>query len=230
MREGNAVDRDRKTENSKAAVLIVDDYPLFRHGLRALLSEQDDISVAGEAESAAEVDQAVATLRPNVVLLDLDLPDGEGLEILAEIKRRHPAVRTIVMAGPEDDLSLAEAIEKGAAGYMLKTAGPPLILAAIRTVHEGGTWLQREVTGKLFEEFTRLAQIRRDAPENVLTERETEVLTLLAQGFKNRQIAERLFITERTVKVHVSNVFRKLGLSDRVQATRYAIRQRLVTL
>lgn len=224
------MEKAAKTNDSKAAVLIVDDYPLFRHGLRALLAEQDDITVVGEAASAAEVEQAVARLRPTVVLLDLDLPDSDGLGIIEQLKRHHPSVRTIVMAGPEDDLSLAEAIEKGAAGYMLKTAGPPLILAAIRTVNEGGTWLQREVTGKLFEEFTRLAQIRRNAPHNVLTERETEVLTLLAQGLKNGEIAKRLYITERTVKVHVSNVFRKLGLSDRVQATRYAIRQRLVSL
>jgi two-component system response regulator DegU len=216
--------------NSKATVLIVDDYPLFRHGLRALLSEQEDISVVGEAATGAEAEAALGKLRPSVVLLDLDLPDRNGLELLEELKTRHPGVRSIVMAGPDDDFSLAEAIEKGAAGYMLKTAGPPLILAAVRTVNAGGTWLQREVTGKLFQEFTRLAQIRREAPDGVLTDRETEVLTLLAQGLKNGEIAERLYITERTVKVHVSNIFRKLGLTDRVQATRYAIRQRLVTL
>ena len=132
------------------------------------------------------------------------------------------------MAGPDDDSYLTEAVKKGAAGYLLKTASAPLILAAIRTVAQGGTWLQREMTGKLFEEFNRLIEARREETDSSLTQREVEVLALIAEGLKNRDIAEKLYISPRTVKVHVSNLFRKLGLSDRVQATRYAIRHRLV--
>lgn len=222
--------KDGAGEGSGATVLIVDDYPLFRHGLRALLSHQEDMTVVGEAASAAEMEEAVLRLRPSVMLLDLGLPDGDGLDALPRLRSRGCAVRAIVMAGPGNGDSLIAAVERGAAGYMLKTAEPPLILAAVRTVHRGGKWLQREVTGRLFEELTRLAQVRREAPEAVLTKRETEVLALVAEGLRNSEIAERLYITERTVKVHVSSIFRKLGLKDRVHATRYAIRQRLVSV
>ena len=212
-------------------MLIVDDFPLLRHGLKALLSEHADITVVGEVSTAGEALSIAEQLRPAVMLLDMDLPDMDGLEVLAHVRERHPQVKVIAMAGPDDDSCLTEAVKKGASGYLLKTASAPLILAAIRTVAQGDTWLQREMTGKLFEEFNRLADVRRE--ENTgssLTQREVEVLSLIAQGLKNRDIAEKLYISPRTVKVHVSNLFRKLGLSDRVQATRYAIRHRLITL
>jgi DNA-binding NarL/FixJ family response regulator len=211
-------------------VLIVDDFPLLRHGLKALLSEQADIAVVGEASTAEEARVMAEKLLPAVMLLDLDLPDGDGLEVLVHVRERHPQVKVIAMAGPDDDSYLTEAVKRGATGYLLKTASAPLILAAIRTVAQGGTWLQREMTGKLFEEFNRLIEVRREETDSSLTQREVEVLALIAQGLKNRDIAEKLFISPRTVKVHVSNLFRKLGLSDRVQATRYAIRHRLITI
>jgi len=221
---------DRGAARLVTSVLIVDDYPLLRHGLRNLLSEQDDIAAVAEVSTAEDVLPTVAKLRPDIILLDLDLPDSDALEVLNHLRQHHPRCKVIAMAGPDDVSSLANAVQKGAAGYLLKTASAPLILAAIRTVAQGGTWLQREMTGKLFEEFNRLAQSRRQDADAALTQRETEVLTLIAQGLKNREIAERLYISQRTVKVHVSNLFRKLGLNDRVQATRYAIRHRLVTL
>lgn len=212
------------------SVLIVDDFPLLRHGLKALLSEQADIAVVGEASTAEEARVMAEELLPAVMLLDLDLPDADGLEVLVHVRERHPQVKVIAMAGPDDDSYLTEAVKRGAAGYLLKTASAPLILAAIRTVAQGGTWLQREMTGKLFKEFNRLVEARREETDSSLTQREVEVLALIAQGLKNRDIAEKLFISPRTVKVHVSNLFRKLGLSDRVQATRYAIRHRLITI
>jgi len=182
----------------------------------------------GESGASEEALALAENLKPDVVLLDLDLPPEGGLHVLREISARCPDTRVIVLTGLDDETCLADAIESGASGYVLKDAEPPLILSAVRSVGRGGTWLQREMTGKLFEEFTRLTRSRRDSPERLLTAREVEVLSLLANGNRNAEIADKLFISERTVKVHITNLFRKLGLSDRVQATRYAIRHRLV--
>jgi len=209
-------------------ILIADDYHFYRYGLRIFLEEQDDLHVVAEAGSSDQALAAVEEFKPDVVLLDLDLPPEGGLHVLREISQRVPHTRVVVLTGLDDEVCLADAIESGACGYVLKDAEPPLILSAVRSVGRGGTWLQREMTGKLFEEFTRLARARREAPDRLLTAREVEVLSLLAQGHRNAQIADKLFISERTVKVHITNLFRKLGLSDRVQATRYAIRHRLV--
>jgi two-component system response regulator DegU len=209
-------------------VLIADDYHFYRYGLRVFLEQHDDINVVGESGTSDETLTAVDGIKPSVVLLDLDLPPEGGLHVLREIAARAPEIRVIVLTSLDDELCLADAIESGAAGYVLKDAEPPLILSAVRSVGRGGTWLQREMTGKLFEEFSRLARARREAPDRLLTSREVEVLSLLAQGNRNAEIADKLFISERTVKVHITNLFRKLGLSDRVQATRYAIRHRLV--
>jgi DNA-binding NarL/FixJ family response regulator len=218
----------RPAKHKPIRILIADDYHFYRYGLRVFLEEQQDLSVVAEAASSEETLSTVENLKPDIVLLDLDLPPEGGLHVLREINARSPQTRVIVLTGLDDEMCLADAIESGACGYVLKDAEPPLILSAVRSVGRGGTWLQREMTGKLFEEFTRLSRARREAPDRLLTAREVEVLSLLAQGHRNAAIADKLFISERTVKVHITNLFRKLGLSDRVQATRYAIRHRLV--
>jgi len=218
----------RPAKNKPIRIVIADDYHFYRYGLRVFLEEQEDLSVVAEAASSEEALSTVENLKPDVLLLDLDLPPEGGLHVLREINARSPDTRVIVLTGLDDEMCLADAIESGACGYVLKDAEPPLILSAVRSVSRGGTWLQREMTGKLFEEFTRLSRARREAPDRLLTAREVEVLSLLAQGHRNAAIADKLFISERTVKVHITNLFRKLGLSDRVQATRYAIRHRLV--
>jgi len=209
-------------------IFIADDYHFYRYGLRVFLEEQDDFSVVGEAGSSEEALAGIENLKPDIVLLDLDLPPEGGLHVLREINGRFPDAKVVVLTGLDDEICLADAIESGASGYVLKDAEPPLILSAVRSVGRGGTWLQREMTGKLFEEFSRLSRARREAPDRLLTAREVEVLSLLAVGHRNAEIADKLFISERTVMVHITNLFRKLGLSDRVQATRYAIRHRLV--
>lgn len=216
------------TKQKPIRILIADDYHFYRYGLRVFLEEQPDLSVVGEAGSSEDTLSSVEELKPHVVLLDLDLPSEGGLHVLRQINARTPQTKVIILTGLDDELCLADAIESGASGYVLKDAEPPLILSAVRSVGRGGTWLQREMTGKLFEEFTRLTRARREAPDRLLTSREVEVLSLVAQGHRNAQIADKLFISERTVKVHITNLFRKLGLNDRVQATRYAIRHRLV--
>ncbi|UCH34548.1 MAG: response regulator transcription factor [Armatimonadota bacterium] len=216
------------TKQKPIRILIADDYHFYRYGLRVFLEEQPDLSVVGEAGSSEDTLSSVEELKPHVVLLDLDLPSEGGLHVLRQINARTPQTKVIILTGLDDELCLADAIESGASGYVLKDAEPPLILSAVRSVGRGGTWLQREMTGKLFEDFTRLTRARREAPDRLLTSREVEVLSLVAQGHRNAQIADKLFISERTVKVHITNLFRKLGLNDRVQATRYAIRHRLV--
>jgi len=207
-------------------VLIADEYLFYRRGLQTFLEGHDDVTVVGEAGTSQEVLLLIEGTKPNVLILDLDLPPEGGLHVLGEINGTN--IRSIVLAGPDDERYLADAIESGVSGYLFKNAEPPLILSAVREVGHGGTWLQREMTGKLSEEFTRLARARREVPDHLLSDREVQVLTLLAEGLRNADIADRLFISGHTVKAHVTNIFGKLGLNDRVQATRYAIRHRLV--
>jgi len=207
-------------------VMIADEYLFYRRGLRTFLEEHDDITVVGEAGTSQEALSLVESTKLNVLMLDLELPPEGGLHVLSAINGMN--IRSIVLTGPDDGRYLADAIVGGVSGCLFKNAEPPLILSAVREVGHGGTWLQQEMTSKIFEEFTRLARARREAPDRLLSNREVEVLTLLAQGLRNAEIANKLFISLSTVKAHITNLFRKLGLTDRVQATRYAIRHRLV--
>ncbi|UCH36147.1 MAG: response regulator transcription factor [Armatimonadota bacterium] len=209
-------------------VLIADDYPFFRRGLRMFIEEQPDLTVVGEAGTTEELVQLVETARPHIVLLDLNLDGGDGVSVVESIRNGWPDVGVIAFVTPDDADGLAVCIENGVDGCIVKNADPPLILSAIRAVSAGESWLQREMTGKLFQELRRARQAERERAAAPLSDRETEILRLLAEGLRNSQIAQRLFISERTVKVHVANIFGKLGLHDRVQATRYAIRNGLV--
>jgi len=208
-------------------VFIADDYPFFRLGLRVFLEETGEMVAVGEAASAREAIERVRSLQPDVVLLDLDLPPEGGLAVLGELRYVSPASRFVVLSRWDDEHHLVAALEHGVEGYVLKNADPQVILLAITAVNRGEHWLQREMTGKLFQEFNRIALGKREV-EHLLTARELEVLKLLALGHRNSEIAYQLFISERTVKAHVSNLLRKLHLSDRMQAIHYAIRNGLV--
>ncbi len=211
-------------------VLIADDYPFFRHGLRRFVEEQPDLEVSGEAGTAEELVRLCAERRPDIVLLPMDLGGADGVELIRELRDKLPDAGLIALITPDEEDCIGACIENGMGGCVMKNADPPLILSAIRAVSAGQQWLQREMTGKLFGELRRARLAERERAESPLSERETEILRLLAEGLRNSQIAERLFISERTVKVHVANIFAKLGLHDRVQATRYAIRSGLVRL
>jgi len=217
-----------KKRESLTRILIADDYPFFRHGLRAFIEEQPGLTVVGEAANADELARLCEELRPDIVLLDVNLAGSDGVVLMRALRERFPTIRHVVFVTPDDEETLAACVEGGADGCIMKTADPPLILSALRTVSGGEPWLQREMTGKLFHELRRARQAQRAQAD--LTDRETEILKLLAEGLRNCQIAQRLFISERTVKVHVANIFGKLGLHDRVQATRYAIRNGLVRI
>jgi DNA-binding NarL/FixJ family response regulator len=218
----------RRKSNLSIRVLIADDYPFFRRGLRAFIEEQPDLVVVGEADAAEQLVELCDELRPDIVLLDLNLPGSEGIGLIEALRDRFPRLGQIVFITPDDQEALAPCIEGGAAGCIMKTAEPLLILNAIRTVHAGEHWLQREMTGKVFRELRRARSAERQRAQVLLSDRETEVLKLLAQGLRNSDIAERLFISRRTVKVHVANIFSKLQVHDRVQAARYAIRNGMV--
>lgn len=221
--------RKRRSE-APTTILIADDYPFYRRGLRVFLEEQPDLAVVGEAGSAEELLRLAEQLKPDVVLLDLDLAGANGTDLVRAVRSRAAATKLVVFITPDDANALAACVEDGADGCIMKNAEPPLILSAVRAVCAGEPWIQREMTGRLFAELRRARQAERERLEAALSDRETEILRLLAEGLRNSQIAQRLFISERTVKVHVANIFSKLGLHDRVQATRYAIRSGLVRL
>ena len=217
-----------RTTRKAARIVIADPYPFFRRGLRAFLAEQPDLPVVADCGHAEELLQLCEELRPDVLLLALDLPGFDGVVPLGALLDRSPRTKCVVLATPGDEEALAACVDSGLSAYVMKDADPPLILSAIRAVRNGGPWLQRELTAQLFQELREARSSQRDRARVGLTERENEVLSLVAEGLRNAQIAERLFISERTVKVHVSSIFAKLRLRDRVQAARYAIRTGLV--
>jgi DNA-binding NarL/FixJ family response regulator len=204
-------------------VLIADDHPVVRQGLRSYLELQPDIVIAGEAGGGVEAAAQVERLAPDVVLLDMVMPGGGGLEALRRIRAGSAAPRVVVLTSfPADDRVL-EAMRAGAAGYLLKDAEPAELLAAIRAAHGGGAPLHPDAAARLVGELHSPAD---PAPE--LTPREREVLALVAEGMANKAIALRLSLSEKTVKAHVSAILRKLGVTDRTQAALRAVREHLV--
>ena len=204
-------------------VLIADDHAVVRQGLQTFLALQDDIEVVGEA---ADGEQAVASaerLRPDVALMDLVMPRLDGIEAIRRIRRASPDTRVIVLTSFVDQDRMIPAVRAGAAGYLLKDVEPQELVRAIRTVRDGEALLHPAVAARLMEEVARDG----DRPA-VLTDREREVLVLMARGHANKRIAHELGVSEKTVKTHVSNILAKLGVSDRTQAALYAVREGLV--
>jgi DNA-binding NarL/FixJ family response regulator len=206
-------------------VLIADDHPVVRQGLRTYLELQPDIVIAGEAGGGFEAAAQAERLRPDVVLLDMVMPEGDGLDALRRIRAGSGAPRVVVLTSfPADDRVL-DAMRAGAAGYLLKDAQPAELLAAIRSAHTGGAPLHPDAAARL------VGELRRPSASAVeLTAREREVLTLIARGMPNKAIAARLSLAEKTVKAHVSAILRKLDVTDRTQAALRAVRERLVDL
>jgi NarL family two-component system response regulator LiaR len=199
-------------------VLIADDHAVVRQGLRTFLDLQDDIEVVGEASDGAEALAAAESLAPDVVLIDLVMPNVDGIEAIRGLRERAPAVRAIVLSSFIDDEKLFPAVRAGAAGYLLKDVQPQELVEAIRTVHGGGALLHPQVAARLLQ----------DMAEDPLTPREHEVLALIGRGMPNKLIARELSLSEKTVKAHVSNILAKLGVTDRTQAALYAVREGLV--
>jgi DNA-binding NarL/FixJ family response regulator len=208
---------------SSLAVLIADDHPLFRKGMRSLLETMPGVSLVGEAKSGQEAVEMALAHQPDIVLMDLQMPDGSGLAATRELNRHSPNTRILVVTLFEDDDSIFTALRAGAHGYILKDADEAEMVRAIRAVGEGEAIFSPAIATRLMDYF---ATTRQHVPQAVfpeLTEREREILTLIARGESNAAIAEQLVISLKTVRNHVSNIYNKLQVADRAQA---AIRAR----
>ncbi len=210
-------------------ILVADDHPVVRDGVVAMLSTQPDFEVVGEAADGLEAVALAKALRPNVVLLDLEMPKLDGAEALAQMRVACPEVRALVFTAFDTDDRIVGAVRAGAQGYLLKGAPRDELFNAIRIVSAGGTLLQPIVASKLLQRLSAPPEPL-PSPGATLTEREQEVLALLAQGRPNKEIAAALFISERTVKFHVSAILGKLGAGNRTEAVTIAAQRGLVSL
>jgi NarL family two-component system response regulator LiaR len=214
---------DTKKQTKTIRILITDDHAVVREGLRTLIGTEPGMEVVGEAADGVEAVQKACSLQPNVILLDIVMPRMGGLEAIIEIKRECPEAHILVLTSFSDDETVFPAIKAGALGYLLKNATPERLLDAIRDVHQGKPSMSSDIAKKLMREL----QLTSDLPptEEPLTEREMDVLRLVAQGLTNQEIAESLVIGDGTVRTHVSNILGKLHLANRTQAALYALRE-----
>ena len=201
-------------------ILISDDHPMVREGLAAVINHDPGMEVVGEATQGREAVEAFGCLRPDVTLMDLRMPVMDGADAITLIRKESPTALVIILTTFDGDEDVYRGIRAGARGYLLKDTGRREILEAIRAVHSGKTWIPPEIAAKLAERLS----------ASDLTPRETQILGLIASGRSNKEIAAQISTTEGTVKIHVSNIFRKLGVKDRTQATTLAVRRGLVRL
>ena len=201
-------------------VFSVDDHPLLREGIATLIKSQPDMVLVSEAASGREAIQQFQKHQPDVTLMDLRLPDMNGIDVMIAIRTEFPDARIIMLTTFEGDVEIHRALEAGARGYMLKSMPPKELLEVIRQVHAGKKRIPLEVA----------AQIAEHISDEALTEREVQVLREIAGGNRNRDIAEKLFITEETVKVHIKHIMEKLGASDRTQAVAIGVRRGIIQL
>jgi Response regulator containing a CheY-like receiver domain and an HTH DNA-binding domain len=207
-------------------ILVVDDHPVVREGLVAILEAQEDLTVVGEAGDGDQAVQQYRDLKPDVVLMDLAMPGTDGVQAIQEIKRIDPNARVVVLTAYDTDERILQAVQAGASGYLLKGAPREDIFRAVRVVYRGGSLLEPVVAGKLLNRMGAL--LRGEPVEEELTARELDVLTLMARGLRNKEIAYELSITERTVKFHANAIYRKLDVSGRTEAVSKAIQRGLV--
>jgi DNA-binding NarL/FixJ family response regulator len=208
------------TEPSPIRVLTVDDHPLLREGIAAMIKSQPDMLLVAEASSGRDGIAQFRQHRPDVTLMDLRLPDMNGIEALTAIRTESPEARVIILTTFEGDVEIQRALEAGARGYLLKSMPPKELLDGIRQVHGGKKRIPPEIVAHLAEHLS----------DEGLTAREVEVLRAIAGGNRNRDIAEKLFISEETVKVHVKHVMEKLGASDRTEAVAIGLRRGIIQL
>jgi DNA-binding NarL/FixJ family response regulator len=210
-------------------ILVADDHAIFRDGLRKLLEAAEDVQIVGEASNGVECTKMLAKLKPDILLLDLRMPEKDGLGVLEEVNfDSNQSTRVIVLTAAEDDRDVVRAMRLGARGVVLKQSASDLLLKSIRKVADGEIWLDNRMTAEVIDAFKKSAESgsRREKP--LLSDREKEIVQLVAQGFRNREIGEKLFISEQTVKNHLHNIFDKLGVSDRLELALYAIHHRLI--
>jgi DNA-binding NarL/FixJ family response regulator len=213
-------------------VVVVDDQELFRRGLIMLVSAEDDIDVVGEASDGDEAAELAASTVPDVVLMDVRMPKRSGIEACRTIKQLAPSAKIIMLTVSDEEGDLYDAIKNGASGYLLKDASIDQVAQAIRVVADGQSLISPSMAAKLLEEFKTISTVgsKPDVIMPKLTDRELEVLNLVAHGLNNREIARDLYISENTVKNHVRNILEKLQLHSRMEAVMYAVREKLLDI
>ena len=222
-----------ETDSNKIRVVIADDHPIVREGLRKLLSLEDDINVVGEAADGRELVERMEEFKPDVILLDLRMPNLDGLGALQTLQHTGQKARVIILTASEDKNEFVQAMKLGCSGIVLKQTAPDLIVKSIRKVYAGEIWLDSHTTAAVMRQFASpldaagqggSTKVRERSP---LSAREREIVALVAQGYKNKEMAEKMFISEQTVKNHLHNIFDKLGVSDRLELALYAIHKGL---
>ena len=212
-------------------VLVVDDQELFRRGLIMLLSGDTDIEVVGEASDGITATELAVKTAPDVILLDVRMPRRTGVEACRGIKEAVPSAKIIMLTVSDEEADLYESVKNGASGYLLKDSSIEEVAQAIRVVNEGQSLISPSMAVKLIDEFKQMSKPEREqGPALRLTDRELEVLRLVAKGLNNREVAKELFISENTVKNHVRNILEKLQLHSRMEAVMYAMREKLLDL
>lgn len=210
-------------------VLLADDHTVFRQGLKSLLAYEEDLKVVSEAANGKEAIDFTKQLHPDVVIMDINMPILNGLEATKQIKQELPKTKIVILTSQGDDKSVFSLIEAGADGYLLKDVAAENLVSAIRDVFAGKSILHPEVTQKLLTRFISKGEPEKQKPGDLLTEREVEVLKALAKGYSNQQIAEELYISQRTVQNHLHNIYNKLGINGRTEAVIYALQEGIIS-
>ena len=232
-REFDAAEPHAPVAGEPIRVLVVDDHALFRRGLEMVLTQEPDIDLVGEASDGAEAVAKAGQMLPDIVLMDVRMPKRSGIEACTAIKDVVPSAKIIMLTISDEEADLYDAIKAGAMGYLLKEISIDEVAAAIRAVHGGQSLISPSMASKLLSEFASMIKkgdSRQQVPAPKLTDREMEVLRLVAKGLNNRDIAKQLFISENTVKNHVRNILEKLQLHSRMEAVVYAVREKLLEI